>query len=155
MRTMARGALVVLCAVIAVSAGLASADDRRSVPVPTTTIYPGDMIRDPMLVDRRDVVEAAEAFLESRAQIVGKVARRTLLPGRPIPVNGVTEPILVKMGGTVRIQFIEDGISISTVGTSLQPGSAGEVVRVRNMETGLVVSGTVQMDGTVAAIGSK
>ncbi len=88
-------------------------------------------------------------MIESRAAIVGKIARRTLLPGAPIPWNAVTEPKAVLNGAKIRIVFEEGGLNITTYGAALQSGSVGEIISVRNLDSGYTVTGTVQSDGSV------
>ena len=118
------------------------------LPVPTVTIYPRDVIRDDMLEDR-SIARPIGAFLESRRALVGKAARATLLPGRPIPAGSVEDVKLVTLGAQVRIVFQQSGVSIVAFGAALQAGAAGELVRVRNADSGTVVSGVVQPDGSV------
>ena len=125
------------------------------MPVPVITIYPGDAIKDGWLVDRAFPLSAPARgdFVSSRETIVGKIARRTLLPGAPIPLNAVSAPKIVANGAKVRIVFEEGALSISTYGAALQDGCAGDVISLRNIETGLTVSGTVQADGSVRLSG--
>ena len=138
------GALV---AVLLVAGPLAAAERR---PVATATIYPGQIIRDGMIADADfpDAV-AGSSYATSQAQLVGKVARRTLLPGQAIPTNAVGEPKLVTIGAMVRVVYQEDGLVISTYASALQAGVVGDLVSLRNLESGLIVSGTVQPDGSV------
>lgn len=120
--------------------------------VPTITIYPGDVIQDAWLADRAlspGFTGWGGAMIESRAAIVGKIARRTLLPGAPIPWNAVTEPKAVLNGAKIRIVFEEGGLNITTYGAALQSGSVGEIISVRNLDSGYTVTGTVQSDGSV------
>ncbi len=126
----------------------AAAAERR--PVAVATIYPGQLIRDAMIADADfpDAV-AGSSFATSHAQLVGKVARRTLLPGQAIPTNAVGEPKLVAVGAMVRVIYEEDGLVISTYASALQAGVVGDLVSLRNLESGLIVSGTVQADGSV------
>ena len=101
------------------------AAETKILPVPAITIYPGDTIKDNWLVDREfssSVVAARSSLVDSRAMLVGKTARRTLLPGAPIPWNAVADPKLVINGAKVRIVFEEDGLSITTYGAALQSG---------------------------------
>ena len=125
-----------------------AAAERR--PVAAATIYPGEIIREPMIADADfpDALASA-AYVTSHAQLIGKVARRTLLPGQAIPTNAVGEPKLVTIGAMVRVVYQEDGLTISTYASALQAGAAGDLVSLRNIESGLVVSGTVQPDGSV------
>jgi flagellar basal body P-ring formation protein FlgA len=141
------GFLVALCA-----GGLAVAGEDYILPVPNITIYPGDTIKDAWLVDRdfsANSIATRGGMIQARTALVGKLARRTLLPGVPIPVNGVAEPRAISNGGKVRVVFTQDGLEISTYATALQNGSIGDVISVRNLDSGLTISGTVQPDGSV------
>jgi flagella basal body P-ring formation protein FlgA len=122
-----------------------------SVPVPTTTIYPGDIIDDGMIVERSVQPKQVGRMMivPDRAELVGKVARRTLLPGRPVPVIAVAEPDLIPRGAPVELVFQEGGLTILAQAMSLEAGSAGDVIRVRNMDSGLIIKAVVQPDGTV------
>jgi flagellar basal body P-ring formation protein FlgA len=84
-----------------------------------------------------------------RAQIVGKVAKRTLLPGQPIPLNAVKEADIVRSGKPVTLVFAAGGLVITARGLALQSGGAGETVSIQSHETGVVLRGTVQPDGTI------
>lgn len=122
------------------------------LPVPGATIYPGDVITEQALVDRDfsdDSVMSKMASVRTRAGLVGKVARRTLLPGQPILPNAVGEPKIVANGAKVQLLFEEETLRIVAIGTALQSGGAGDMISVRNSTSGLMVSGTVQADGTV------
>ena len=127
----------------------------RLMPVPNVTIYPGDTIRDGMISERVLGDEAASsAFADDRGAVVGKVARRTLLPGKPIPSGAVEDPRVVANGAQVRIVFQEGGLVITSYAAALQSGRVGDLVRVRNLDTGVTVSGTVLPDGSVRVSGS-
>lgn len=139
------------CAVFALLAlggvGTGHATERR--PVPATTIYPGDIIRDQMLTDKVFDEGPNSIFVSDRSSIVGKVSRHTLLPDQPIPVNAIGEPRLVTVGSMVRLVYAEGGLTISTYGSAMQAGAAGDVISLRNRESGIVVSGMIQSDGSV------
>src|SRR3712207_9426612 len=63
------------------------------------------------------------AVVESPRVLAGKTARRTLLPGEPIPVNAVDDPKLVTRGVQAQILFEEGGLSIMGIGIPLQSRS--------------------------------
>ncbi|MGY2047707.1 flagellar basal body P-ring formation chaperone FlgA [Methylobacterium sp. JK268] len=121
------------------------------LPVPSVTIYPGDAIKETMLRMQAfpPTFQARTAVIDAPLAIVGRVARRTLLPGEPVPVNAVDDPRLVSRGTPTTIVFEEHGLVITTLGTPLQNGGLGEVIRVRNTDTGRIVVGTVLGDGRV------
>ncbi len=121
------------------------------VPVPTVVIYPGDIIRDGMLTEMQmpeDFPGRSAAVLD-RGALVNKTSRRTLLPNLPIPRNAIGEPKVVSLNAMVRIVYSEDGLTISTYGSALQAGAVGDVIPVRNLESGLTVAGTIGGDGAV------
>lgn len=122
-----------------------------SLPVPKITLYPGDFIRTDHLVERTFNVRLKKdsPVHRKRDALIGKVVRRTLLPGKPIPINAVREPHLVVQGYTVQIVFQDGPLVITGYAVALQSGGNGDVVRVRNVDSGVIVSGAVQPDGTV------
>lgn len=121
------------------------------LPVPAVTIYPGDIIKENAIVDRDfgDGGPMRGAAIDSRAALIGKIARHTLLPGLPISLNAVGEPRLVVDGQKVRVVFEQDGLVIETYAAALQAGGDGDVISVRNLDSGLTISGIVQADGSV------
>jgi flagellar basal body P-ring formation protein FlgA len=127
--------------------------DQRQIAVPAQVIYPGDRITDSMLSDAPEPHGDLGGLLSERGQIVGKVARRTLLPGKAILAVAVEEPRAVSMGGMVQLVYQKDGLSIVTTAQALQNGYVGQVVQVRNIESGTIVYGAIQADGTVLVNG--
>lgn len=123
----------------------------RTLPVPSVTIYPGDTIAETMLKDRTfpENYRYRTAVVESPRVLVGKMARRTLLPGEPIPMNAVDDPKLVTRGVQTQIMFEEGGLSIMGIGIPLQSGTLGETVQVKNVDSGRIITGRVQPDGRI------
>jgi flagella basal body P-ring formation protein FlgA len=147
-RAIALEAAVVLA--LAAPSGPAGAEE-PGAPTPKAVIYPGDVIRDDMLAASPDggIRDAGGPYVEDPALVVGKVARLTLLPGHAIPYAGVSNRKLVANGAEVKLIYSEAGLFIMTEGAALQDGAIGDVVRVRNSDSGVTVSGQVQADGSV------
>ncbi|TIO47611.1 MAG: flagella basal body P-ring formation protein FlgA, partial [Mesorhizobium sp.] len=40
-------------------------------------------------------------------------------------------------------------LTISAAGVTLQPGAAGDLIKIRNVDSGKIISGTVMADGTI------
>ncbi|SCY06422.1 flagellar basal body P-ring formation chaperone FlgA [Microvirga guangxiensis] len=145
---------LLLCAVALVSiaaATQAASSEGRVLPVPSVTIYPGDLISESMLKDRvfPENYRFRTAVVESPRVLVGKAARRTLLPGEPIPMNSVDDPKLVTRGAQTAILFEEGGLSIVGIGIPMQSGALGETVQVKNVDSGRIITGRVQADGRI------
>jgi len=137
-------------AIIAGGAGVAAAAG-LILPVPIVTIYPGEVI-DGSMVEERAVRAAGvgrQMMVQDRGGLIGKTARRTLLPGQPVAANAIETPPLVARGAAVAIVFEEGGLTILAQAKSLEAGSPGDIVRVRNLDSGIMVNAVVQADGTV------
>jgi flagella basal body P-ring formation protein FlgA len=126
------------------------------LPVPRITLYPGDVISGEHLMDRAFVARTVTrgSVFEDQQGLIGKVARRTLLAGQPIALNAVRDAYLVNQGKSSLVVFETGGLTITLQAMALQNGSAGDVVTLRNPDSGVVIQGTVESDGTVR-LGAK
>jgi len=149
MRT-ARPTIVALVAALAAGSASATAAT-RSFPVPKTIIYPGDTLTSEVIEERSLVVKPGIEYpvFASAGKLVGRVARRTLLPGQAIPFTAVRDPHLVVQGQSTRVLFEMGSLTILTHAIALQSGSENEAITLRNAETGIVIKGLVQADGSV------
>ncbi|HEY1454384.1 MAG TPA: flagellar basal body P-ring formation chaperone FlgA [Roseiarcus sp.] len=152
--TRARSVLTAAIVAIAASCAVPAAAQDALAPTPRVVIYPSDVIRDDMLADVTQAVrDGSGPFVEQRSLIVGKVARLTLLPGHAIPFYGVSNRKVVANGAEVKLVYSDGGLVIMTTGAALQDGSIGDIVRIRNSDSGVTVSGAVQPDGSVRVSG--
>ncbi|SDA70258.1 flagella basal body P-ring formation protein FlgA [Mesorhizobium qingshengii] len=121
------------------------------VLIPNRVIYPGETIE---LAALKQVTLMAgkhkpDAVATRAEELNGKIAKRTLLPGRYIPATAIREAWLVEQGAAVQVFFIAGGLTISATAVTLQPGAAGDLVKVRNIDSGKILSGTVMADGSI------
>lgn len=121
-----------------------------SIYVPRVTIYPGDEISEDILVERK-VLNGAQAvsFGSQKENIVGKIARRTLIPGQPIPMSAIRGKEAVVQGRSYDIVYKSGALTISGSAVPMKSAAVGETVSVRNPETGIVVQAVVQDGGTL------
>jgi len=148
-------AAAILAAVLALLATgpVQAAPEAVTLPVPAVTLYPGDVIADVHLVDRAFRV-AGRVAVDNRLSLVGKVVRRTLLPGQPIPLNAVDDPKVVRRGVPTQVVFRESDLVITGIVEPMASASVNEMVKARNPDSGLIVVGVVQADGTIR-VGSE
>lgn len=142
-------ALAVAAASLLFLAGPAAAEFGFAI-VPVTTIFPGETITE----SRVKTVEVtnpnlAPGYASAVDEVVGRIAKRTLVAGRTIPVATLREPFTVQRGTPIRLVARVGNLTISASGTPLSDAMAGDVIRVRNLDSGVTVSGTVMADGTV------
>lgn len=137
---------------LAIAAGVATpATAQETVLVATRTIYPGQTVTADALQEvplRRQLRNPASVERDWEA-LEGKVAKRTLLPGRMIPTGSVREAWIVEPGKPVQARFVHGALEIAMSAVALQAGAAGDMVRLRNIDSGTVFSGIVMADGTV------
>ena len=137
--------------ILAATAGLAPAAELAAVV--NRIVYPGELIQSDSIEEvafkpaARKKVSAPVAT--AAAQLDGKVAKRTLLPGHLVPLSSVREPWMVEAGVPVMVNFIAGQLVISATAVPLAPGAIGDVVRMRNIDSGKVFTGVVLADGTV------
>ncbi len=135
--------------------GAQAARAAETVLVPAKVIYPGEIVSADALKEVTLVEGAAPPanVAVAIADLEGKIAKRTLLPGRYVQQNAVRTAYLVEKGVPVEMVFVSGSLRISTSAVTLEPGAAGDVVRLRNVDSGKVVSGTVMADGSVRVQG--
>jgi flagella basal body P-ring formation protein FlgA len=66
-----------------------------------------------------------------------------------IPTGSVRDAWIVEPGKPVRVIFMQGGLEIALSAVALQAGAAGDMVRLRNVDSGSVFDGVVMADGTV------
>jgi flagella basal body P-ring formation protein FlgA len=122
--------------------------------VPAVTIRPGEVIKEEMIAERAFASNllGVALFVEARPGLLGRMARRTLLPGQPIPINAVEDSWSVARGAAVKIVVEDNGLSIVAYGAALQSGAAGSLIPVRNVDTGVIIRGIVEPDGSVRVV---
>jgi flagella basal body P-ring formation protein FlgA len=143
LHAVAAGLALVSCAVPALA--------QEIVLIPNRVIYPGETVSAGALkeVTLKPGKQAPEAVAVTLAELDGKVARRTLLTGRYVPLSSLREAYLVEQGAAVEVVFVSGALTISASAVTLEPGSAGDLVKVRNIDSGKILSGTVMADGSI------
>lgn len=145
-------AVAALAAPLFVTAASATTERGYAV-VPTATIYPGETVT----ASRLEEVPVTNPnltgdYARAVGEVVGLISTRTLLPGRTISVSSLREPYAVSRGSNVRLTFTIGNLTISAAGTPMVDASIGDVIRVRNLDSGTIVSGTVMADGTIQVV---
>jgi flagella basal body P-ring formation protein FlgA len=105
-----------------------------------------------LYLDRREVTELS-GFFSSIESLVGQRARRAI---RPLTVIGSDDvmrndaaplpqevPVLIKRQDRVRLMGQTSALSVSVLGEALQDGRAGELIRLRNVDSQRIIMGRV------------
>ncbi len=148
-----RNAVLGLCATACLGVSFASRAAAEPVPflVPTRTVYPGQEVTKGRLEIRhfRASYGANLRAVKHHQQVRGKVAARTLVPMRPILLKNLREPHLVRPGSRSKLIFSQGTLTITAVVTAQEAGSVGDLIRVRNVDSGKYLMARVRPDGVL------
>jgi flagella basal body P-ring formation protein FlgA len=120
---------------------VATADIAANRPIAATEIT-----REP-----RDVSATPDA-LSDLAAVTGQSSRRPIRTGQIISTRWLAEVLLVKRGAPVNIVARNAGIEVTVPGEALQPGHRNEIVRVKNVGNGKIITARVVGENTVEPV---
>lgn len=76
-------------------------------------------------------------------EMIGMQPKRYIAAGRPVESDDIMPPHLVQKGQVVKMLYNTGRIHLQTIGTAMENGIAGELVRVENTQSGKVILATV------------
>ncbi|MBB1248764.1 flagellar basal body P-ring formation protein FlgA [Rhizobium sp. G21] len=133
--------------------GSATAADFGMAVVPTQIIYPGQEITESQVktvpVTNPNI---APGYAQKLSDVAGLVTTRTLLPNRTIMLGSLREAWTVRRGDKIVLVYDSGGLKITAAGTPLNDGVVGDLVKVRNTDTGVIISGTVRPDSSILVV---
>ncbi|WP_158080800.1 flagellar basal body P-ring formation chaperone FlgA [Pelomonas sp. KK5] len=100
-----------------------------------------------LLRERRDV---GPDMLSDADAVTGQALRSPLRAGQPISRRQLAEAIVIKRGEAVRIVARNGEIEVQAAGEALDAGARAATIRVRNVNTGRIISARVVGPGEVA-----
>ena len=77
------------------------------------------------------------------AQAVGMAVRHQMLVGQPLALADLVRPAAVRRGALVTMQLRSPGIALNAQGQALEAGALGEVIRVLNPVSHMVITAEV------------
>lgn len=81
--------------------------------------------------------------------VIGQEARVNIYAGRPILLAEIGPPALVERNALVVLRYSSNLLSITTEGRALERAGSGELVRVMNLSSRVIVMGRVRPDGEI------
>ena len=127
-----------------------------TMPVPVRRIRPGEVIEPSDLTTIRLSLDRAGAgFIASADALIGQSPRRQISAGRLVQVGSVGAPIVVQRNRPVTLVYEDGALMLAARGRALQEGGVGDTVRVMNIASSTVVTGTVTGAETVSVSGPR
>lgn len=128
-------------------------DSKVKVPVLVRRISQGEIIAENDI----DWIEMSPARIRKDtvmqpSDLIGKTPRRALAENRVIRTSEIESQQVIKKGDLVHMNYQTPYMEIQTVGMALENGAAGDLVKVRNNTSNIVVQATILGQGTVQVI---
>lgn len=99
-----------------------------------------------MGVDSRKL---SRGYITDESLLIGKSPTRTLFKKRPVMPSQIAEPTLVKKKEAVTMVFRNNLLQMQDVGVAMQDGGKGELIRIRNENSNIIVNARVISSGLV------
>jgi flagellar basal body P-ring formation protein FlgA len=120
------------------------------VIVLTRAVQRGELITGQYLaVEKRDVSKCRGDFLTQPGQVENKQAARNLPAGTILGARSVVEPPMVKRKDKITISSAQPGFAIQMSGIAMMDGVKGQLIRVKNENSGRIIGATVIEPGLV------
>lgn len=125
----------------------------RAAPVAVLrrTISTGEIIRkeDVEIVYRRED-QIGRDVISDASRLIGMTPRSRLRAGDPIRENDAKAPVVVARNSQVIIRLAHGAMTLTAQGRAEEDGARGDVIRVKNLQSGKIIEATVQSPDVVA-----
>lgn len=108
----------------------------------TQQVKKGDVLL-PEHLERDEGKDLANS-VANLSDAVGKRLVRTLREGTPLKLSDIESMPLVEKGDAVKLVAIVGGITASTMGKTLESAALGEMIRVKNIDSGETLAGVLR-----------
>jgi flagellar basal body P-ring formation protein FlgA len=123
----------------------------ENVIVLTRPIQRGDIITGQHLaIEKRDVSKLRGDFITQVEQVENKQAARQMPEGAILGLRSYSEPKLIKRGDKIIISTMQPAFSIRMNGIAMMDGTKGQLIRIKNENSGRIISATVIEAGMVS-----
>jgi flagella basal body P-ring formation protein FlgA len=92
---------------------------------------------------RIDTTGMTSEYVWSVEQVEGSILRKPVGPGSLISLGDVEDAMVVRSGSSVRLVAEANGLGVEANGVALQRGGIGDVIKVKNLSSRKILSGTI------------
>ncbi len=123
----------------------------QMVVVLSRPIQRGEIITSQHLaIEKREVSNLREDFVTQPEQVENKQVTRQLNTGTILSLRNIVEPKLIKRGDKVVISTTKPDFSIKMNGIAMMDGTKGQLISVKNQNSGRIINATVVESGLVS-----
>jgi len=125
----------------------------QMVVILSQPIQRGEIItRQHLAIEKREVSNLREDFATQLEQVENKQITRQLNTGTILSLRNLAEPKLIKRGDNVVISTAKPDFSIRMNGVAMMDGIKGQLIKVKNQNSGRIINATVIEPGLVFVI---
>jgi flagella basal body P-ring formation protein FlgA len=122
-----------------------------TVIVLSRPVQRGEIIsRQYLTIEKRDVSKLRGDFFTQAEQVENKQAARYMPTGAILGLRSFIEPMLIKRGDKIIISAIQPAFAIRMNGVAMMDGTKGQLIRIKNENSGRIISATVIEAGLVS-----
>lgn len=126
------------------------------VPVAARYIKFGEIIGDDAIGYVKTRIDLLRpGFAASEQEVLGKQAKRYIAAGTMFNKGDVVSPPVIKNNDPVNIIYSSGVIKLKTMGVAMGSGAVGEMIKVKNGDTGAVLLGQIVNKNTVQIGGDQ
>lgn len=81
--------------------------------------------------------------------IIGKSATKGLTKGKMVSEDDVRNPVVISKNSSVSAIYRSAGIEVKALAVAQEDGGTGDIIRLKNFDSGKIFKAVVQADGTV------
>lgn len=107
---------------------------------------------DDLAIDEVDTTTLHKAYFTRIEDVVGLRSKRSVAAGATLHAGLLDREQLVRRGSQVEIVAASGGLQVSMRGKALADGGRGDRIRVENLKSGRVITGTVTGHGVIQVI---
>jgi flagella basal body P-ring formation protein FlgA len=123
----------------------------ETVIVLSQPVQRGEIItRQHLAIEKRDVSKLRGDFITQAEQIENKQAARYIQAGAILGLRSFVEPKLIKRGDKIIISAMQPAFAIRMNGVAMMDGTKGQLIRIKNENSGRIINATVIEPGLVS-----
>ena len=122
----------------------------KSVVVSQRPIVRGQVLSaEDLKLSEVDVSGIHKAYFSRAEDVIGLHSKRSIASGKTLHAGMLKQAKRVKRGNQVEIIAISQGLQVRMMGKALADGGLGDRIKVKNLNSGRVITGTVAGTGLI------
>lgn len=124
-------------------------------PVASRYIKPNEIIQSgDIALEKTRLDNLRRGYATESSEVIGMRANKYIAVGKMFKMNEMSNPPVIKNNDPVSIIYSSGSINLKTLGTALNSGAVGDMVKVRNDSSGSILLGKI-IDKNTVKVGDR